>query len=63
MENLLRLLNYDGPLSQMNFTSVQLAREKKITLLKLQPHTTDVFQPLDESVLKFLKDHWELVLF
>ena len=47
----------------MNFTSVQLAREKKITLLKLQPHTTDVFQPLDESVLKFSKDHWELVLF
>ena len=47
----------------MNFESVQLAREKNITLLKLPPHTTDILQPLDKSVFKSLKDHWGSVLF
>lgn len=47
----------------MNFKSVQLAFEKNITPLKFPPHTTDIPQPLEKSVFKSLKDHWESVLF
>lgn len=47
----------------MNFKSVQLACEKNITSLKFPPHTTDIPQPLEKSVFKSLKDHWESVLF
>ena len=37
--------------------------KKKVTIIKLPPHTTDLLQPLDVSVFKSLKDHWGDLLF
>ena len=35
-----------------------VARQEKVTIINLPPHTTDLLQPLDVAVFKSLKDHW-----
>ena len=40
-----------------------MARQKKVTIIKPPPHTTDLLQPLDLAVFRFVKDHWSDVLF
>ena len=58
-----RLLIYDGHLSHVWYGTIELAREKKVSIIKLPAHTTDLLQPLDVSVFKSLKDHWGQILF
>ena len=58
-----RLLIYDGHLSHMWYGTIDLARQKSVTILKLPPHTTDRLKPLDVAVFKSLKDHSGDVLF
>ena len=57
------LLIYDGHLPHMWYGTIDLARQKSVTVIKLPPHTTDLLQPLDVAVFKSLKDHWGDVLF
>ena len=52
-----RLLIYDGHLSHMWHGTIALARQKKVTIIKLPPHTTDLLQPLHVAVFKSVKDH------
>lgn len=58
-----RLLIYDGHLSHLWYGTIELAREKKVSIIKLPAHTTDLLQPLDVSVFKALKNYWGDVLF
>ena len=58
-----RLLIYDGPLSYVWFETLKYAQEKKVVLLKLPPHTTELFQPLDVAIFKSLKGIWGSALF
>ena len=58
-----RLLIYDGHLSHVWYGTLELARQQKVTIIKLPPHTTDLLQPLDVAVFKSLKDHWGDILF
>ena len=39
------------------------SERKKVRIIKLPAHTTDVLQPLDVSVFKSLKDDWGSILF
>ena len=55
------LMIYDGHLSHLNYTTIKLARETRVTILKLPPHTTDLLQPLDVAVFKSLKQKWGAV--
>ena len=57
-----RLMIYDGHLSYFGFPTLQYAREWKVTILKIPPHTTDLLQPLDVSVFKAFKQKWEQLL-
>ena len=41
----------------MWYGTIDLARQKSVTIIKLPPHTTDLLQPLDVVVFKSLKDH------
>jgi len=45
------------------YETLSFVRERKVTILKLPPHTTDLLQPLDVGVFKSLKDHWGVKLF
>ena len=47
----------------MWYGTIDLARQKSVTIIKLPPHTTDLLQPLDVAVFKSLKDHSDDVLF
>ena len=58
-----RLLLYDGHLSHIWYGTIELARTQNVTIIKLPPHTTDLLQPLDVSVLKALKGYWGDILF
>ena len=58
-----RLMIYDGHLSHVDYLTISLARNSKVTILKLPPHTTDLLQPLDVSVFKSLKEKWGDILF
>ena len=58
-----RLMIYDGHLSHVNYATIKLARETRVTILKLPPNTTDLLQPLDVAVFKSLKQKWGGVLF
>ena len=42
-----RLLIYGGHLSHVWFETLKYAQDKKVVLLKLPPHTTELLQPLD----------------
>ena len=53
-----RLLIFDGHLSHIWWETIEFAREKKVTILKLPAHTTELTQPLDAAVFKSLKDNW-----
>lgn len=57
-----RVMIYDGHLSHVSYETISFARENKVTVLKLPPHTTDLLQPLDVSVFKSLKEKWGRVL-
>ena len=46
-----RLMIYDGHLSHLNYDTIKHARINNVTISKLPPHTTDLLQPLDVSVL------------
>ena len=41
----------------MWYGTIDLVRQKSVTIIKLPPHTTDLLQPLDVVVFKSLKDH------
>ena len=56
------LMLNDGHLSHVNYITIKLARETRVTILKLPPHTTDLLQPLDVAVFKSLKQKWGAVL-
>ena len=58
-----RLMLYDGHLSHVGIDTIRHAREFKVSILKLPPHTTDLLQPLDVAVFSALKSHWGAVLF
>ena len=58
-----RLLIYDGHLSHIWYGTIELARSKDVSIIKLPAHTTDLLQPLDVSVFKSLKNHWADMLF
>ena len=53
-----RIITYDGHLSHVGFPTLKHARENKVIILKLPPHTTDLLQPLGISVFKTLKEKW-----
>ena len=57
-----RLMIYDGHLSHVGFPTLQCAREWKVAILKLPPHTTDLLQQLDVSVFKALIQKWGQLL-
>lgn len=40
----------------MGFPTLKEARENKVVILKLVPHTMDLLQPLEVSVFKTLKE-------
>ena len=50
-----RLMMYDVHLSHVNYATIKLARETKVTILKSPPHATYLVQPLDVAVFKSLK--------
>jgi len=52
------LLLLDGHSSHFELSSIELAREKGVTILCLPPHTTHESQPLDSAVFGPLKKHW-----
>lgn len=53
------LLLYDGHSTHINLKLIQKAREEKVTLMKLPPHTTDRLQPLDVCCFRPLKVKWD----
>ena len=58
-----RIIIYDGHLSYVGFPTLKQARENKVVILKLMPHTTDLLQPLKVSVFKTLKEKWGQILY
>ena len=46
----------------MGFPTLKHARENKVIILKLPPHTMDLLQPLNVSVFKMLKGKWGQIL-
>ena len=58
-----RLLLFDGHLSHLLYGTIQHAKEKCVTIIKLPAHTTDLLQPLNVSAFKSLKDNWGSILF
>ena len=57
-----RLMIYDGHLSHTGLETIRYAREFKVTIIKLPPHTTDLMQPLDVAVFYPLKNSWGKIL-
>lgn len=53
---------YDGRLSHASIKLIEKAMEKNITLLKLSPHVTNKFQPLDAGCFSPLKRDWDKTL-
>lgn len=53
------LLIYDGHSTHTAFSVIEYAISEGITILKLPPHSSDVWQPLDCSVMKPMKDRWD----
>ena len=58
-----RLLICEVHLSHVWFKTLKYAQDKNVVLLKLPPHTTELFQPLDVAIFKSLKDIWGSALF
>ncbi|CAG4996929.1 unnamed protein product [Parnassius apollo] len=56
------LLLYDGHSTHLGINIIQKAREEKITIMKIPPHTSDNLQPLDIAVNKSFKDKWDVEL-
>lgn len=56
------LLFVDGHASHITIDVIDLARENKIILFCLPPHTMHALQPLDVSVFKSLKSHFSKAL-
>lgn len=52
------LLIMDGHLSHVSVGVIEVAKQNRIEMLILPPHTTHIFQPLDVSVFKPLKDNF-----
>ena len=52
------LLLLDGHSTHFEPKSLELARKNQIIVFCLPPHTTHVYQPLDCSFFKPLKEHW-----
>ena len=53
------LLILDGHLTHTSLDVILLAREEKITIVKLPAHTTDLLQPLDVTCFGPLKRKWQ----
>ncbi|XP_026325747.1 uncharacterized protein LOC113234608, partial [Hyposmocoma kahamanoa] len=53
------LLIYDGHSTHTDLSVIEYAISEGITILKLPPHSSDVLQPLDCSVMKPMKDRWD----
>ena len=53
-----RLMIYDGHLSHVDLATLRYARNFKVTIIKLPPHTTELLQPLDVAVFSALKVDW-----
>lgn len=56
------LLIYDGHATHVGVNLINKARNAKITILKIPPHTSHLLQPLDLAVNKSFKDKWDLEL-
>ncbi|XP_049770439.1 uncharacterized protein LOC126109453 [Schistocerca cancellata] len=56
------LLLLDGHLSHLDPTVIEKARNERITIMKLPPHTADQLQPLDKCCSKPFKDTWNTEL-
>ena len=52
------LLMVDGHSTHSDLTSLKFAKDRKVTIFCLPPHTTHECQPLDCSLFKPLKDYW-----
>jgi len=52
------LLMLDGHSTHTDLLSLKFARDRKVTIFCLPPHTTHECQPLDCSLFKPLKDQW-----
>lgn len=57
-----RLLVFDGHITHVQIDAVRYARGHKVVMVKLPPHTTDLLQPSDVSVMKPLKEAWSKLL-
>ena len=57
------LLLLDEHLFHLWYGTIQLAKGRHITVIKLPAHTTDLLEPLDVAVYKSLKYQWGNVLF
>lgn len=56
------LLIYDGHVSHVDDRLIKVARDNRVTILKLPPHSSHILQPLDLSVFKSLKVKWDQTL-
>ena len=54
-----QLVIYDGHSTHLDLNVILKAKENKITLLKLPPHSSHILQPLDVSTMKAMKDRWD----
>jgi len=52
------MLMVDGHSTHNDLVSLKFAKDHKVTIIWLPPHTTHECQPLDCSLLKLLKDYW-----
>ena len=54
---------YDGHLSHINYVTICYTHEKNVTILKLPPHSINVFQSLGVAVFKSFKEKWGNALY
>ncbi|KAJ8882658.1 hypothetical protein PR048_014470 [Dryococelus australis] len=52
----------DGHKTHVSLRLIEIAREENVTILILPPHSSHILQPLDLSVMKSLKTHYNAEL-